>query len=153
MLSIDVFKNYITFCGRGGNNIKHYITFLDPGGINYVIIVGPTVIKSTKIDLLGPETARWCGGLPLKGVGVEKFVSSLESSFRPFDTRGKLTFSPGCRGEFRQDVPDLWGGVQNVCGKRVCVCSSAPFIGCWKEVCAILLGPKWLHAEKIVLSN
>ena len=23
--------------------IKNYITFLDPGGINYVIIVGPTV--------------------------------------------------------------------------------------------------------------
>ena len=26
--------------------IKNYITFLDPGGINYVIIVGPTVIAS-----------------------------------------------------------------------------------------------------------
>ena len=24
--------------------IKNYITFLDPGGINYVIIVGPTVM-------------------------------------------------------------------------------------------------------------
>ena len=26
--------------------IKNYITFLDPGGINYVIIVGPTVVNS-----------------------------------------------------------------------------------------------------------
>ena len=25
--------------------IKNYITFLDPGGINYVIIVGPTVLS------------------------------------------------------------------------------------------------------------
>ena len=27
--------------------IKKYITFLDPGGINYVIIVGPTVVLKT----------------------------------------------------------------------------------------------------------
>ena len=39
-------------------------------------------IKSTKINFLGPETAV-CGGvlLPGKGVVVEKFVPSLESSF------------------------------------------------------------------------
>ena len=35
--------------------------------------------KSTKINFLGPETARSGGGLPCEGVGVEKFVPSLES--------------------------------------------------------------------------
>ena len=35
--------------------------------------------KSTKINLLGPETARWGGGLPRQGVVVENFVPSLES--------------------------------------------------------------------------
>ena len=35
--------------------------------------------KSTKINFLGPDTARWGGGLPREGVGVEKFVPSLKS--------------------------------------------------------------------------
>ena len=36
--------------------------------------------KSTKISFLGPETARWGGGLPLeKGVVAENFVPALES--------------------------------------------------------------------------
>ena len=35
--------------------------------------------KSTKINFLGPETARWGGGLPREGVGVENFVPALES--------------------------------------------------------------------------
>ena len=35
--------------------------------------------KSTKINILGPETARWGGGLPSEGVAAEKFVPSLES--------------------------------------------------------------------------
>ena len=43
MLSIDVLK--ITLHSAAAKEIiKNYITFLDPGGINYVIIVGPTVI-------------------------------------------------------------------------------------------------------------
>ena len=35
--------------------------------------------KSTKINFLGPETARWGGGLPREGVVAEKLVPSLES--------------------------------------------------------------------------
>ena len=35
--------------------------------------------KSTKINFLGPETARWGGGLPREGVVAEKFVPSLKS--------------------------------------------------------------------------
>ena len=43
MLSIDVLK--ITLHSAAAEEIiKNYITFLDPGGINYVIIVGPTVL-------------------------------------------------------------------------------------------------------------
>ena len=34
--------------------------------------------KSTKINFLCPETARWGGGLPREGVVAEKFVLSLE---------------------------------------------------------------------------
>ena len=35
--------------------------------------------KSIKIHFLGPETARWGGGLPREGVVAEKFVPSLDS--------------------------------------------------------------------------
>ena len=35
--------------------------------------------KSTRINFLGPETARWGGGLPREGVVAEKFVPSIES--------------------------------------------------------------------------
>ena len=42
MLSRDVLK--ITLNSAAAEEIIiNYITFLDPGGINYVIIVGPTV--------------------------------------------------------------------------------------------------------------
>ena len=37
--------------------------------------------KSTKINFLGPETARWGGGLPREGVVAEKFVPSLDTLF------------------------------------------------------------------------
>ena len=43
MLSIDVLK--ITLHSAAAEEIiKNYITFLDPGGINYVTVVGPTVM-------------------------------------------------------------------------------------------------------------
>ena len=46
VLSMDVFK--ITLHSAAAKEIiKNYITFWDPGGINYVIIVGPTVIYSS----------------------------------------------------------------------------------------------------------
>ena len=35
--------------------------------------------KSTKINFLGLETARWGGGLPPEGVVAKNFVLSLES--------------------------------------------------------------------------
>ena len=37
--------------------MKNYITFLDPGGINYVIIVGPTVRFQTanSVSFFGPH--------------------------------------------------------------------------------------------------
>ena len=48
MLSIDVLK--ITLHSAAAEEIlKNCITFLDPGGINYVIIVGPTVILEWRV--------------------------------------------------------------------------------------------------------
>ena len=44
---------------------------------NCLVISGK--MKVHKEQLLGPETARWGGGLPCKGAGVEKFVLSFES--------------------------------------------------------------------------
>ena len=52
--------------------------------------------KSTKINFLGPETARWGRGLPREGVVAEKFVPSLESlSSLGFEGRNL-----GCPGTF-----------------------------------------------------
>ena len=57
---------------------------------------------------MGPETARWGGGLPHEGVVAEKFVPSLES----------LSSLHGFRREESQDIPDP-RGVQKVCAKKV----------------------------------
>ena len=38
--------------------VKNYITFLDPGGINYVIIVGPTVINNVYIWSKSPPPGK-----------------------------------------------------------------------------------------------
>ena len=52
--------------------------------------------KSTKINFLGPETARWGGVLPREGVVVENFVLSLETlSSLGFEERNL-----GCPGNF-----------------------------------------------------
>ena len=62
--------------------------------------------KSTKINFLGPETAWWGGGLPREGVGVEKFVPSLESlSSWGFEERNL-----GRPGDFAGMSTDPWGG-------------------------------------------
>ena len=72
--------------------------------------------KSTKINFLGPETARWGGGLPREGVVAEKFVPSLESLFSlGFEGR-----NVGCPGNFCRDVPDPWGCSKSSCKKRSC---------------------------------
>ena len=70
--------------------------------------------KSTKINFLGPETARWGGGLPLEGVVVENFVPALEtSSSLGFEERNL-----GCPGNFA-GMSRTPGGVQKVCAKKV----------------------------------
>ena len=46
VLSVDVFKIITLHSAAAEEITKNYITFLDPGGINYVIIVGPTVVWS-----------------------------------------------------------------------------------------------------------
>ena len=52
--------------------------------------------KSTKINFLGPEIARWGGGLPCEGVVAEKWVPALESlSSLGFEERNL-----GCPGNF-----------------------------------------------------
>ena len=63
---------------------------------------------------LGPEIAGWGGGLPRKGVGVLKFVPSLESLSSLCFEGGKL----GCPGNFA-GMSRTPGGVQNVCAKNV----------------------------------
>ena len=66
--------------------------------------------KSTKINFLGPETARWGGGLPREGVVAKNFVLSLESlSSLGFEERNL-----GCPGNFA-GMSRTPGGVQKVC--------------------------------------
>ena len=70
--------------------------------------------KSTKIKFLGPETARWGGGLPREGVVAENFVPALETlSSLGFEER-----NPGCPGNFAR-MSRTPGGVQKVCAKNL----------------------------------
>ena len=70
--------------------------------------------KSTKINFLGPETARWGGGLPLEGVVAENFVPALESlSSLGFEKRNL-----GCPGN-SAGMSRTPGGVQKVCAKKL----------------------------------
>ena len=70
--------------------------------------------KSTKINFLGPESARWGGGLPCEGVVAKEFVLSLESlSSLGFEERNL-----GCPGNFAGMSRTL-GGVQKVSEKKV----------------------------------
>ena len=65
--------------------------------------------RSIKINFLGPETAGQGGCLPREGVGVEKFVPSLESMF--------LASKAGA-----WDVPEFLPGCPEPLGmfKKVC---------------------------------
>ena len=77
--------------------------------------------KSTKIKFLGPETARWGGGLPREGVVAENFVPALETlSSLGFEER-----NPGCPGNFA-GMSRTPGGVQKVCAKKLRVHFSFP---------------------------
>ena len=71
--------------------------------------------KSTKINFLGPETARWGGGLPREGAVAEKFVvPSLES----LSSLGFQERNLGRPGNFAGMSRTL-GCVQKVCPKKV----------------------------------
>ena len=48
--------------------IKNYIAFLDPGGINDVIIVGPTVVKKTHPISWAASRVRVSGLLQFQGL-------------------------------------------------------------------------------------
>ena len=54
---------------------------------------------STKINILGPEIAWWCGGLPTEGVGVVKF----KAFFGNFVFLGFQGREPGMSQEFCRD--------------------------------------------------
>ena len=60
--------------------------------------------RSTKIKLLGPETAWWGGGLSREGVDVEKFVPSLAWVWKggTWDVPGVLPGCPGPLGVFKK---------------------------------------------------
>ena len=74
--------------------------------------------KSTKINFLGLETARWGGGLPREGVVAKNFVPSLESlSSLGFEERNL-----GCPGNFA-GMSRTPGGP----GKSLCLESSCAF--------------------------
>ena len=70
--------------------------------------------KSTKINFLGPETVGQGGGLPRKGVVVEKFVPSLES----LSSLGLEGRNLGMSREFCWDVLDPRGLSKSLCKKK-----------------------------------
>ena len=79
--------------------------------------------KSTKIKFLGPETARWGGGLPREGVVAKNSVPALETlSSLGFEER-----NPGCPGNFA-GMSQTPGGVQKVCAKKLRAHFSFPTI-------------------------
>ena len=86
---------------------------LSPFGFRRILAFSRARRRSTKINFLGPETTRWAGGLPRKGVVVEKFVPSLESlSSLGFEERNL-----GCPGNFA-GMSRTPGGVQKVSAKK-----------------------------------
>ena len=78
--------------------------------------------KSTKINFLGPETARWGGGLPLEGVVAKNFVPAFES----LSSLGSEERNLGCPGNFT-GMSRTTGGVPKVCAKKLRAHFSFPF--------------------------
>ena len=74
---------------------------------------GPHSSGKKKTDLWGPEIAGWAGGLPHKGVAVEKFVPSLEGCFFGFWELCPVNFARTSR-------------TQKVCAQRRRFSSLAP---------------------------
>ena len=89
--------------------LKHYYRCQGLSGLEGVLSRQARK-KSTKINFLGPETARWGGGLPLEGVVAENFVPALESlsslgfEERIWDVPGILSGCPGPLGVFKKFV-------------------------------------------------
>ena len=86
--------------GRGGSQTPKYRL---PKWMSEACSSGKKKKKSTKINFFGPETAGWGGGLPHEGVGVEKFVPSLES----LSSLGFAERNLGMSREFCRDVPEI----------------------------------------------
>ena len=75
------------------------------------------------LAILGPETARWGGGLPREGVVAENFVPALETlSSLGFEER-----NPGCPGNFA-GMCRTPGGAQKVCAKKLRALLSFPIL-------------------------
>ena len=99
--------------------------------------------KSTKIKFLGPETARWGGGLPREGVVAENFVPALETlSSLGFEER-----NPGCPGNFA-GMSRTPGGVQKVCAKKLRAHFSFPI-----SMCTESGTPKGVASRGLVTMN
>ena len=85
--------------------------------------------ESTKINFLGPETARWGGGLPCEGVVAKKFVPSLESlSSLGFEDR-----NPGCPRNFA-GCPRPLGMFKKFVQKQFVRILRCLFIFVWKGI-------------------
>ena len=92
--------------------------------------------KSTKINFLGLETARWGGGLPREGVVAENLVPSLESlSSLGFEAKGGIWDVPG----FLPGCPGPLAAFKKVVQKKLCAQSFVPYM--------------WQHVEQLVLKT
>ena len=68
------------------------------------------------INFLGPETARWGGGLPRGGVVAENFVPALES----LSSLGLEDRNLGCPGIFAGMSRTPWRCSKSLCKKTSC---------------------------------
>ena len=94
--------------------------------------------KSTKINFLGPETARWSGGSSTRRGGGRK----VRARTRKFVFLGFRREESGMSREFCRDVPDFWGGgVRKVRTKKVRAHFSVPISERIKHVQRAPKGP------------
>ena len=107
--------------------------------------------KSTKINFLGPETARWSGGLPREGVVAENFAPSREI----LCSLGFKERNPRCPGNFA-GMSRTPGVVQKVCAKKVRAHFSFPIFCCFRQGVAGMsrdLGQDLSGTESAILSR
>ena len=81
--------------------------------------------KSTKINLLGPETAGWGGGLPREGGGGRK----VRARPRKFVFLGFQGRESGMSRTFCRDVPNPWGCSKSLCKNSLCAFFVPPSFG------------------------